>query len=108
MGTFLLAILNFGLSIVQTIFRGYVLMVMWGWFVMTQFPGVPHISIVGAIGLSCLWGLFSMRDLRYSEYKESSKLDSGERLAFSFAQTGIGLFAIAITWLSAYIIHCFM
>lgn len=108
MGAFLLSLLNFGLSIVQTVFRGYVLMVMWGWFVMTQFPGAPRIGVVGAIGLSCLWGLFSMRDLRYSEYKESSKLDKEERVAFSLLQTGIGLFAISLSWLSAYIIHCFM
>lgn len=108
MGAFLLAIVNFGLSIVQTIFRGYVLMVMWGWFVMTQFPGAPRIGVVGAIGLSCLWSLFTVRDLRYGEYKESSKLDSDERIAFSLVQTGIGLFVVAMSWLSGYIVHCFM
>lgn len=105
---FLLGILNFGLSIVQTIFRGYVLMIMWGWFVMTQFAGVPPIHVVGAIGLSCLWSLFTMRDISYSQWKDMDRLDREERVSFSLVQTGVGLFAIAFSWLMGYIVHCFM
>lgn len=101
-------ILNFGLSIVQTIFRGYVLMIMWGWFVLTQFPGTPHIGVVGAIGLSCLWSLFTMRDVSYSQWKDMDRLDKEERAAFSLMQTGIGLAAIALSWLMGYIVHLFM
>lgn len=108
MKNLLLALLNLILSIGVTILRGYVLVVMWGWFVLTQFAQAPHLSIVVAIGLSILWGLFTMRDLPYTEYKATQKISADERATYNLIQTSIGYVAVMFSWLVGYIVHCFM
>ena len=41
------------LMVLSTLFRGYALSVLWGWF-MVPTLGLPHLSVVQALGIS-LW-----------------------------------------------------
>lgn len=40
----------------QMVMRSVLIKTFWGWFIMSQFTGLPNISYVGAIGLSCFVG----------------------------------------------------
>jgi hypothetical protein len=52
------AVATVGLIILSYIWSGWVLSVLWGWFMVTTFSA-PAISIVEAIGLSIIVGLFT-------------------------------------------------
>jgi hypothetical protein len=65
------------LSLFNVVFRGYLVKTFWGWFVLSQFPMLPKISTLAAIGfiyfVSCVsnWRQITARDLTdsSSEYK---------------------------------------
>jgi len=98
-------LINMVSAILLAIFRGYVMVSLWGWFVLTQFPMVPHISIVGAIGLSCFIGLFH----NYATDDEKLKdLDEDERAVHLFKTLVKGFFYTLISWGGAFLVHLFM
>lgn len=45
------------LSIFNTVFRGYLIKTFWAWFILSQFPNLPTLSVVGGIGLSYFIGV---------------------------------------------------
>ena len=59
----LLQVLGFiALMVVTTTWRGYVLSLLWGWFMVPAF-GVPALSIPYAIGLSVICAMLA-RDMK--------------------------------------------
>lgn len=101
MGAFILWLFGVGVSIPLTIFRGYVIVTMWNWFVVPQFSSAPHISIAGAIGLSLLVSIFHP-----SSEKEEKHSDNGlENMFIALARGGV---LTLILWGMAAIVHCYM
>jgi len=91
-------LLGVGLSIPLSIFRAFVMVSLWDWFVIPQFSTAPHINIVGALGLSCLWTLLNSP----SQAEEKEAADSLTTVMISG-----GIHALLI-WGIAYVIHLFM
>lgn len=95
-----LGVLGFLVTLVLgSIFHGYVLSVLWGWFVVPTF-GVPTLGLVSAIGLSLV--------VSYLTHQVPASRDTeadGERmvqdLLFAILMSA---FALAFGW----IIHLFM
>jgi len=57
------------LAVPAAMWRGYVLSVIWSWFIVTTF-GLPELTIVQAIGLSIVVGYFKMS---YNTKKEQNE-----------------------------------
>lgn len=107
----------FVLSLVAvSIFNGYVLTVLWGWFVVPTFPNIPALTLVPAIGIA---GILRLMTGQYkpgsTESGDEKKLTEEERWALikkgwvkwadvtfqMFAATGMSLFF-------GWILHFFM
>jgi hypothetical protein len=85
------------------LFRGFVLSVLWGWFVVRL--GVPPIGIVNAIGLSFL---ISFLTYHYTKPVTATKANRAAMLSDAgsslIAGLSIGVFAL----LFGYILHFFL
>src|SRR5271170_1406846 len=66
------------ISLLNTLFRGYVLAALWAWFVIPQFPLAPNLSVVGAIGIMIVLGLFSAPSLTDKQARELNDKDATE------------------------------
>lgn len=102
------SLLTIVLSVCGTVLQGYVLTVFWGWFVLTQFPQMPAISLIGALGLCVLLNLFRLphvNPLTLSWLNESS---SEERRNYDLAKVSYHIVAVLLLWGSGFIFHCFM
>lgn len=89
------------LIVVGSVLGGYVLSVLWRWFVSSTFC-VPNISIVEAIGITLIINFF----IRPAEHYKNEEATSG---IYGFLKAAIlvmlyPLFALFIGW----IIHLFM
>lgn len=104
----ILLIISYSINIANAIFRGYVLKVMWSWFIMSQFPSMPNISVVGAIGISCILELFQLQGMSFTEYKQIEEHDSDEFTMWHFKRSYYGVIATFISWGAGAIIHHFM
>lgn len=87
-------------SIVLTaILRGFVLSILWGWFVEPL--GVAAINIAEAIGLATILGMLLQRE----PDPELDKLPFWRRYVAAFTVTVVGaIFALGIGW----IVHFFV
>lgn len=85
--------------IVSTLLRGYVLSVLWGWFVVEIFHA-PTLSLPGALGISTLITLLTYQ---YNNHKppEEEKNSTGVSLLIPFIMNGLAL-------LSGWIYHQFI
>lgn len=104
MGALILWLIAIGFTIPLTILRGYVIVSMWNWFVVTQFTQAPHISVVGAIGLAYFIALF--QHIPESESKKNQ--DTAEVAVELFGSLLKGGFITLVIWGLGYIIHCYM
>lgn len=105
----LLALVNFVLSVWNTVFRGLVIKIFWGWFLMPLFPALPVLTVLYAIGLSYVVGVFSpMRGLTSKELEEIKDSTTEGRSALSAINGVLTSVAIAFILLGGYILHCFM
>ncbi len=80
---------------VMVIFQGWVLTILWGWFIVPTFRA-PELSIPVAIGLTLIVGMFKS----YNTKQESTE----EKLTSGIATILIPLFLLFIGW----IVHLFM
>ncbi len=102
MASFLSLVLTF----VNTIFRGFLIKVFWGWFVVSQFHSLPEISLLPAIGFSMFvgaiapWKTLTQRDLDDAE--------AGDRTALSLLNGGLYFAAIVISLGVGWVIHALM
>ena len=79
------------------IFRGWVLSILWGWFIVPSF-GLPPLSIAAAIGLSLLTGYLTAD---FASIKKEYKEDPHKNLMRSICIS-------VITLLMGYIVKLFM
>ncbi len=57
------------LVVLSTLFRGYALSVLWGWF-MVPTLGLPHLSVVQAIGIAMVVSFLTHKDTSDLQKKE--------------------------------------
>lgn len=99
-------IFTIALSIFNTVFRGYLIKTFWGWFIMSQFPNLPSISVLAAIGLSCFVGAIS--PWRTPSPKEMEGMDADDRIKYHCA-TSVGMtLAIALSLGIGWVVHALM
>lgn len=97
----LLAILGFVvLLIFSSIFNGYALSVLWGWFVVPTFH-LPTLSLVQAIGLAMILTYLTYQHVDAKKGDESF----GEMMAKAFPLT---LIRPSFALLFGYVLHKFM
>jgi hypothetical protein len=104
MGVLILWLMAIGFTIPLAILRGYIIVCMWDWFVLTQFPQAPHISIAGAIGLSYLAYMFYPT----AKDEDKEKEDAGEAIVKLFVHLIKGGILSLVMWGIAAIVHCYM
>ena len=96
-GIFVVGLLLF----LSSIFNGYVLSVLWGWFVVPTF-GVPKLSVTAAIGIALVVSYIT--DRKDSNEKED-KRPFGEILREGLTEAiAKSLFVLFFGW----IVHLFM
>ena len=77
----------------MTIWRGFVIKMLWGWFVVTTFVGAPELSIPAAIGLAMM--------VRFMEPNRKSDKGFWEDIAWNTLGAGLTLGV-------GFIVHSFM
>jgi len=87
--------------VLGSIFNGYALSVLWGWFIVPVFH-LPALTVVPAIGIAMVVGYLTRQIGPDVEEKDRS---SSEKMARSFAHAFfLPLFALFFGW----IVHLFM
>lgn len=95
------------LMVASSIFNGYVLSVLWGWFIVPTF-GVPPLGIVPAIGIALIVNYLTQRTKPI--YKEKDDCEEKEKITGKQITYCVGLailrpsFALFLGW----IVHLFM
>jgi hypothetical protein len=98
-------ILQIIFGIVNTVLRGILIKTFWGWFILTQFHGLPDLSVVGAIGLSMFVGAVTpWRSLSKSQLEESREDSVSIGLINSFIYCLACLLSLGVGW----VIHSMM
>lgn len=96
-------------SIFNTVLRGYLIKTFWVWFILTQFPSLPHISTIAAIGfsffVSALAPLRSPSAREIDDFKNRNSEDG--RMTNLFIQIGFTIGTL-ITLFSGWVVHHFM
>lgn len=82
----------------MALWRGYVLSILWGWFIVPTF-GAPALSLVAAIGLSLVVGMFTA-------HLSSKKKDEDDNALTNYLVNGFVWPGIAL--LFGYIVTLFM
>jgi hypothetical protein len=109
MGSLFLSLLQFALSVVSVLFRGFVIKTYWAWFIITLFPSLPTLTLMGAVGLSFCVGIMApMKSLSQEEWDELRASDSEDRTKLSLLNTGLHIFGCGMALLGGYIWHLFM
>lgn len=83
------------------IVRGICLSFMWGWFMEVQFE-LPHISTAHAIGISCLYGMFTAK----KRTKQTTDIEPDP--AEFPSEMGTSLIVYGLALFIAYIVHLCM
>ena len=98
-----LTVLGFVWSVVLgAIMKGWVLSILWDWFVVSTFDSVPPIGVVPAIGLALVVNYLVPTSSSDCEYKNKGTLEVAIKL---FVMT---ILMPLFTLFVAYIVHCFM
>jgi hypothetical protein len=84
---------NFGIVAIATIWRGYVLSVIWGWLVVPMFA-LPPITVLGAIIISMIVGFLTYQ--HSTAPKDPEKTGWGHMLGIAFGYPAVVLF---IAWI---------
>jgi len=100
---------NILLSIGVSIFGGFILAQMWSWFIAPKF-GLPHLSIVEAVGISTVINFMLMGlhiNTMWNEVKEKhSELNDGTLGIIKTVVTGVFIYPLCL--LGAYVWHLFL
>lgn len=98
-------------SVLNLVFRGYLFVTFWAWFVVTSFPTVPALTILPAIGLSYLvailspWRGVTQVDL---DAHRNATANKGDATILRFVNAGVYTFILLCSWLGAWVVHHFM
>ena len=97
---FLMILVFWCIGLVSLMLQGYVLSVMWGWFLVEPF-GVPVLKVVPAIGLALLVSLLTAR------FREPKK-DKQEEMARNFKIMLFGFIYPLIVFGTGWLVKLFM
>ena len=99
MSVLILVLIVTGLEIVSSIWNGYVLTVLWGWFVVPTFH-LPVLTLAPAIGIALVIGFMTHRpDVKSDETPIGEKIIRASIDAILYP-----LIALIIAW----VVHLFM
>lgn len=90
-----------GLLVLTTILRGYVLSIMWGWF-MVPTLGLPKLSIVQAIGIAAVISFLTYQDNSGTVKKQRSASE-----AFTEALVIAACYPLVVL-LFGWVVHLYM
>ena len=102
-----MSLVTFCLSLVNMVLRGYILSIMWGWFVVSQFALRP-LGVLEAIGLGFVVGLFNMHSMTVSDSIAIRDASRGELQTYQMHNAFAMLIATLATWLCAWLVHLCM
>ena len=87
----------FGVGVMLgAICNGFVLKMLWGWFVVPTFPAAPSLSIPAAIGISLVVGMLT-HDLPSLKSEEDQSV-ADELLLAIYYTIGMTVFYLAMGW----------
>ncbi|MBI5742648.1 MAG: hypothetical protein HZA25_02320 [Candidatus Niyogibacteria bacterium] len=89
------------LMIVNSIFNGYALSVLWGWFVVPTF-NIPQLSVAAAIGIAIVVRYLTHQIPENGKGDEKSLGEQTARIAM------VVIFRPSFALLVGYIVHLFM
>lgn len=104
----MLHLLNIVWSILNTVLRGYLIKTFWAWFIVTQFPGLPKITILPALGFSFFVGAMTPSRSLTARDLEDNKMDADDRLALSLVNAGLLTLGTLLTLGAGWVLHHFM
>ena len=87
------------LFVFTSLFRGYILSVLWGWF-MVPTLGLPRLSVVQAIGIAIVVSFLTHQDTSYIPKKERKR--SG------WESLGVVILYPLIALLFGWVVHQYM
>lgn len=99
--TVILSLLAFVLLTVAAIWRGYVLTILWAWFIVPVFH-LPVLGVVAAIGISLV---VTFLTFQFPEPNPEDNRSVGEKTAHSIVMS---LVWPAIALLSGWVYHLFL
>lgn len=91
-----------------TFLRGYVLSIMWGWFIVAKFPSMPSLGVLEAIGINFVVGLFTMHSLSFSDHLSINNTNKEQLANYHLNNVLTMLIITLVTWLCAWFIHLCM
>jgi fatty acid desaturase len=83
-----------GLLVAVCLLNGWVLLLLWRWFVPVLFPNVPLLTVPVAIGISLIVSLLTHQDM--SDVAKKSETDRWSTFAGLFTRP---LFVLLIGWI---------
>lgn len=98
-------------SIFTALLKAFVIKTFWAWFVISQFPNMPHISMLAAFGFVYLVSVFTpiAGFTAESWEKNLNKTESpGEAFKITMINTVVLAFTLMITLGCGWVIHILM
>ncbi len=96
-----IVVFTFGFMVVTTLLEGYVLSVLWRWF-MVPILGLPALSVVQAIGIALVVAMLTHQ--KSHDYPEDKEKSIAKQVAIILAPFLGPLTALLMGW----VIHQFM
>jgi hypothetical protein len=114
-GCLAMVVLSLGSIVGIVLLRGWGLSLLWAWFVVPTFSGLPSLNILQALGLALVVSLFNGMKLPWAKSEEDSKAKKSEEEeplptfgeSMGYVLT-LGAKPVLSTILLAWIIHWFM
>lgn len=104
----MLHLLNIVWSIFNAVLRGLLIKLYWAWFVVSQFPQLPLITVPVAIGFSYMVSALSpWKGITAKEWEEIQNREKGDTLNLSLINSGMYTFAIAVSLGTGWLLHHF-
>ena len=108
MKSFTLWVFSLMCSITSNILQAHVFTVFWGWFVLSQFPQLPHLSIFPAIGILFVVALATLKRANPGEINSYKVLDKDEKKWFGIIQSFGVMLITLLFWFDGWLVHLFM
>lgn len=86
------------LSVLSTILHGWVLSILWGWFIVPTFSA-PPLSIPLAVGISVMIGAFNTR------YPTKEEIERANDRRYKFYSPIYGVFMSLLSLVLGFVIH---
>lgn len=104
------SLVNLMLFVWNTVFRGLIVKIFWGWFVLPLFPALPTLTVVSAIGLVYMVSaLYHIKGLTKEELDKSraGKLVEEQKELATWNGVCVSV-VLGLLLLCGYIVHLLM